>query len=88
MYWYYKAFLVSFVGVIIWGLFSLISPYLNISAVLSSKDEVEKVDPIDSAGTSTSSPALVRSTNSISKHQLTASQNSKLQQAKELFEKY
>lgn len=55
MYWYYKAILLSVVAVILYGIFTLVRPYIPDIAIFSKPDNVEqkeeKKDPADKTST-------------------------------------
>jgi len=88
MYWYYKAFLASIVGVILWGIYSLVSPHLpSIPAFSSKADPIEKEEPTETPGNIEKTPNTVKKKNLIAKRDLTPNQSKKLLEAKELFEK-
>ena len=91
MYWYYKVFLATVVGLILWGVYALIDPKIDFSYFTKKDDTVESSNsesgtekPQNSAsGKAVQTPVVPRS----KQLDLSPAQNNTLRQAIALFEK-
>lgn len=95
MYWYYKAILLSIVAVVLYGIFTLVKPYLPDVTVFSKPDTVETPEDSnkdnETKDTKVSTPPSDKGTVSVEKRNpaldtdLSPAQNAALIEAKSLF---
>ncbi|NQZ60448.1 MAG: hypothetical protein HRT88_23625, partial [Lentisphaeraceae bacterium] len=88
MYWYYKVFIAAIVGFLLFGVYSALDINMNISTSFFSKDDIEESASTDTAkeDQNNTNKNLVKT---VSLDQaLTASQQSKLRHAQEIFKKH
>ena len=94
MYWYYKAILLSIVAVILYGVFTLVKPYIPDITIFSKPDQVENTDdkkdpdvkekPDNNTGEATNTKQQPQRNPSLNKD-LSPAQNAALLEAKALY---
>jgi len=93
MYWYYKAILLSIIGVILYGVFTLVKPYIPDITLFSKPDPVETTDNNEPKNDG-QNPKEIKNTQNVNqvlkkdpslKKDLTPAQNATLLEAKTLY---